>query len=285
MGMPTMHKHHLTASAALVAFLALSACGTSPGPGAGDGGTVRPDLPVAGVRWSVESVTVDGRKTAAPADAHLSINSKGRAGGNLGCNHFGADTTVEGDTITFGRAVTTEMACEKPVQSFENALKAALTGKVRAELADGTLTLTTADGDSVRLTERPDAPLVGTKWTVESLISDRTASSLPAAAQGKAYVVFGKDGSARGNLGCNSFSAKATAEGTAITFGPVASTRKLCPGPGMDVERALLKAMKGKTTYKITDGSLTLTGADGAGFAATASDEGKAPGAGTETDK
>ena len=47
-------------------------------------------------------MTVDGKKSAAPAGAHVEITSKGRAEGNYGCNRFGADVTVNGDTITVG---------------------------------------------------------------------------------------------------------------------------------------------------------------------------------------
>ncbi|WP_435372406.1 META domain-containing protein [Streptomyces ficellus] len=270
--MPTTYKHHLTASAALVALVALAACGTEPGSGAGDGSTsVRPDVPLTGVHWSVDSVTADGRKTAAPAGAHVMIDAKGRATGSYGCNHFTAKASIEGDTVTLGDATATEMACGEPAQSFENTLKSALTGKLKATLADDRLTLTTPGGDTVQLSEQPPAQLTGTKWTVQSRTSGETVSSLPAGTEGKAHFVFGEDGSVRGNLGCNSFSASATTEGSTITFGRVSATRKLCPGPEMEVERALLKVMSGKATYTIEHRTLTLTAPDGTGVAANAS--------------
>lgn len=276
--MPTMLRkppHRTRAAAALVPLLALglTACGTQGGngSGAGDGSSsVRPDVPVTGVHWTVESVTVDGRKTAAPAGAHVEIDTKGRAKGNFGCNHFNARAAVEGDTITVSDTGMTEMGCPEPLQGFEDALKSALTGKLKARLADGELTLTTTDGDSIRLSEQPPAPLVGTKWTVNSLVSGQAATSLPAGTEGKASFVFGKDGSVRGNLGCNQFSAPVTTEGSTLTFGRVTSTRKLCPGPEMELERALLETMKGKVTYKIDHRSLTLAAPDGTGFAAGA---------------
>ncbi|QGV79760.1 META domain-containing protein [Streptomyces ficellus] len=275
--------HPARAAAALVPLLALAlaACGTQTkdGSGAGDGSSsVRPDVPVTGVHWTVESVTADGRKTAAPAGAHVTIDAKGRAQGNFGCNHFSAKAAVEGDTVTLTDATMTEMGCPEPHQGFEDALKTALTGKLKAELNDGALTLTSTGGDTIRLSEQPPAPLEGTKWTVNSLLAGRTATSLPAGTEGKASLVFGKDGSVRGNLGCNQFSTTVTTEGSTMTFGRVTSTRKLCAAPQMELERALLEVMKGKVTYALDHRSLTVTAPDTSGFVAGAPGEQAAQG-------
>ncbi|MEE1754158.1 META domain-containing protein [Streptomyces sp. SP18CS02] len=268
-----MQKQHLTTVAAVAALLALTACGTESGSGAGDGGSsVATDLPVTGVHWSVKSVTVDGKRTAAPAGAHVRIDDKGGAKGNYGCNQFTAKASVEGETVTVSGGAMTEMACPEPVQGFENVLRSAFQGELKGTLSDGTLTLTTAGGDKVTLTEQPPAPLAGTEWKVDSLTSGETATSLPSGTEGKAHFVFAKDGTVRGSLGCNSFTSTTTTDGSTITFGRVATTRRLCPGPEMDLERALLKAMAGKVRYTIEHRTLTLTAPNGSGFAAEAAD-------------
>ncbi|MEV4684009.1 META domain-containing protein [Streptomyces kurssanovii] len=269
-------RNQLSISVTALAVLALAACGTESGAGSGDrgdgGGTVQPDVPVTGVHWSVDSVTVDGRRTKAPTDAHVEITDKGRAQGNYGCNHFGADVKIEGDTITVGPGEMTEMACEEKIQGFEDTLRAAFAGKLKAKLSDGRLTLTTEKGDSIALTSEPSSPLVGTKWSVNSLVSGQTAASLPAGTENKAHLTFAKDGSVSGSLGCNRFTSTAKISGDSITFGRLASTRKLCEGPVMDVERQLVKVMDGTVTYELGHRSLTLTASDGKGFAAVASD-------------
>ncbi|UYQ63098.1 META domain-containing protein [Streptomyces peucetius] len=263
----------LSISVTALAVVALAACGAESGSGPGSGGgTVQPDVPVTGVHWSVDSVTVDGRRTAAPADAHVEITDEGRAQGNYGCNHFGADVKVEGDTIIVQPAEMTEMACEEKVQNFEDMLRAALTGRLRADLTDGRLTLTTQKGDSITLTSEPPAPLVGTRWTVNSLVSGDTAASLPAGAEDKAYLTFGKDGSVAGSLGCNRFTSTAEVSEDSITFGRLAATKKLCEGPEMDLERKMVKVFEGTVAYELNHRSLTLTGPDGEGFAALATD-------------
>ncbi|MEV7105932.1 META domain-containing protein [Streptomyces atroolivaceus] len=265
---------------AVLATLTLAACGTDPGTGAGSGdsgdgsGTVRTGPPVTGVHWTVSSLTVDGKKTAAPAGAHVEIGSDGKATGSLGCNRFTAEAAVDGDKITVGPGTTTEMACDEDVQAFEKAMGRAFSGELRAAVAGRgdakTLTLTTGAGDSIALTSEPPAPLAGTAWKVTGLVSGSVAASLPAGTENKAHLTFGKDGSVEGNLGCNSFHGKATVSGSTLTFGPLASTRKMCPGPEMDLERALRGVLEGRTTYEIEHRSLSIEAESGKGLHASA---------------
>ncbi|MCK8676461.1 META domain-containing protein [Streptomyces lichenis] len=269
-------KKHVTAgaAAALVPLLALTAaaCGTEGG-GTGSGSVQPAPAPkVAGVHWAVQSVTVDGKKSGPPAEgAHLTIE-KGRASGSLGCNGFSAKAEVKGDTVTVSERTSTEKACPGPASDFEAALSDAFTGKLTAKSEKGgALTLTGADGKTIRLAEQPATPLEGTDWTVESLVKGETTASLPKGTEAKATMVFGKDGSLRGNLGCNSFSTTVKKSGATLAFDRVTSTRKLCAGPEMELERALTKTLEGgKATYGVENRTLTVTAADGTGFTAQA---------------
>ncbi|MER5885970.1 META domain-containing protein [Streptomyces sp. NPDC001941] len=264
-----MEKQRITAVTA-VALLALTACGTESASGPKAGDSVAEDAPVTGLHWTVESVTAGGRRTAAPAGAHVEIDTKGGARGSYGCNHFQATAAVSGDTVTVKPGVSTQMACEQKVQDFETAFKHALTGKLTAKVTDDRLTLTTASGDAVALTAEPDAPLTGTTWTVDALTSGGTARSLPAGTEKGAHLVLGEDGSVRGSLGCNTFTATAPATGSTFAFGRLATTRKLCQGPAQELEQALLKVLDGKVAYKLDHRTLTLTGPSGQGLSATA---------------
>lgn len=270
---PRDMRYQLSIPVTAMALFALAACGTQTGSSSDGGTSVAPDAPLAGTRWSVDSVTVDGRRTAAPDGAYVELTEKGRAQGNYGCNHFGADVSIEGDTLTVGPGEMTEMACEERIQGFEDALRAALAGKLKAGLSDGRLTLTTDGGDTVALSEEKPAPLVGTAWTVDSLVSGKTAASLPAGSEKKAELTFTEDGKASGSLGCNRFSATAKVSGTTIAFGPVSATRKLCPGPEMELERKLTALLeKGTLAYEVKHRALTLTAPDGEGVGAVARD-------------
>lgn len=276
-----MRKQTVTTVTTLttLALLALAGCGTESGTdsaregdGAAEAGSaVRTDLPLTDVRWSIDSLSVDGKKTAAPAGATVEIDSKGQAGVTGGCNSLGGQVTVDGDTITVGEKNMTKRGCSEDLEAFEAALNRAFDGKLKAKGDDKRLTLTTAAGDTIALSAEKAAPLVGTGWSVTSLISGRKAEPLPKDKKGetgKATLTFAKDGTVSGTLGCNSFSASAKTADSTITFGPVKSTRKLCPEPGMSLERELLKVLDGKVTYEVHHRELTLKAADGTGFGA-----------------
>lgn len=257
----------------ILTLLTLAACGTEPGPGGGSG-SVREGPAVTGVHWSVTSLTVGGKRTAAPAGAHVEFGPSGTAEGSFGCNRFTADARIGADSVTLGPATTTAMGCEQDVQRFETALARALDGELKTSVTGRgggrTLTLTTVGGDRIALAAQPPAPLTGTTWKVTSLISGDTATSLPTGAEGRAVLTFGEDGSVEGNLGCNSFHGEAAVSGSTITFGALASTRKMCPPERMEVERALLEVLDGRTTYELRHRDLSLTAPSGRGLAATA---------------
>ncbi|MGW7209969.1 META domain-containing protein [Streptomyces sp. NPDC054837] len=131
-----------------------AACGTDE---AGSG-SVGAEKPVTGVHWNVDSVTVDGKTHKAPDGANVELKD-GKAAGNYGCNHFNAKvTTAEDGTIRLSHATTTRMACEKPVMTFEQTLADTLVGgALKTAVTDDHLTLTTASGDTVRLTEAAES--------------------------------------------------------------------------------------------------------------------------------
>ncbi|MEV7294395.1 META domain-containing protein [Streptomyces microflavus] len=270
-----MHTQRMAVSVSVLALLTLAACGTESGSGSGSGDgsdTVQSDVPVTGVAWSVDSLTVGGKKTGAPEGSRLEIDPKGRAKAGFGCNHISADARVEGDRITFGKPVSTQMACDETTEKAEKAALAAMDGEVTAKLSGEKLTLTTEGGDTIALSEEKPAGLVGTRWAVNTLLSGETATTVPAdlPKERVPHLTFGEDGTVHGNSGCNSFHGKAAVKGSTIDFGPPAGTRKMCPEAEMEVERAVLAALDGPATYTIKGSTLTVTSKDGKGIGATA---------------
>ncbi|MEI5099079.1 META domain-containing protein [Streptomyces sp. PmtG] len=245
--------------------------GKSGKPGSGSAGS---KAPLTGVRWNVESLTVDGEKQRAPSGTYVRLGGKGGAGGHFGCNGYGADVSVRGDTVRFQPGVHTEMACD--ALDFENSLARALDGELKADkakLANGRLTLTNADGDRITLTSGPTdpgAPLEGTTWAVDSVGKDDSTRPLPKQVAGKARLTFGKDGTVRGNLGCNDVTATAEPRDGALALGTPKLTRMMCVGAKAKTERDLLKLFKGTARYEVKDDGLTLTAADGTVVSASA---------------
>ncbi|MGW6418048.1 META domain-containing protein [Streptomyces sp. NPDC055055] len=257
----------------LVPLLLLPACGTEGGAGSGSGAdTVRPDVPVAGTSWTVDAVTVDGRRSAAPDGARLDFGKDGRARGNTGCNTFGAAVVVRGGGVTVTPQEVTEMGCAADRQRFEQELLKALSGRLEATTKDDTLRLESSDGrKGLELTAEPPAELRGTTWKIDGLVSGTSTASLPAGGEGKARLVLGADGRMSGNLGCNNFSAKARVDDRTLTVeGPAATTRMMCTGPQMELETKLYALLDGPLTYRLNHRTLTLTDASGEGFTATA---------------
>ncbi|MGX1670088.1 META domain-containing protein [Streptomyces sp. NPDC055400] len=260
-----MHRQsrNLTVLAALLPLAAVAACGSQT---VSVGGT-----PVTGVRWNVESVTVDGTKTRAPESAYVEFPSADRARGNYGCNNFDVEAELDGDTIHLGKGIATLMLCtDKKQRAFEKTFARAIGGSNHARTDGDHLTLTTEDGDTIALVKERPAPLIGTEWTVTSLLSDDVATSLPGEAVGKAKLRFGKDGAATGSLGCNRFRAKAEFRDGHLTLGRPVTTRMLCQGPRMDTEHALLKLFAQKLSYEVQGRTLTLKAPDGTGAVAGA---------------
>ncbi|WP_328318349.1 META domain-containing protein [Streptomyces sp. NBC_00388] len=263
-----MHTQR-TAVAALALFT-LAACGTDKGSASST--PAEPDVPLTGTGWTVDSVSAGGTVRKAPAGAGIAFE-KGRVSGSSGCNHFSAPATVKDDTLTVGAATSTLIGCPKNLQWYETALHKTLTGKLAVRLSGGKLTLRTGKGDSVTLTRKPaeqPAPLTGTAWKVDALVDGASISTLPRGTAGTAHLTFGKDGSVRGNLGCNRVSGMAKVTDGTVTFGRLTTTRMMCKAPAMTLERKLLTVLHGPVRYGIEHRVLTLTAADGTGIRATA---------------
>ncbi|MFC7310150.1 META domain-containing protein [Streptomyces monticola] len=275
-----MHTQRKTLStvgavSAAAALGLLTACGGDK-TGAGDA-PAEPSVPVTGTHWTVDDVTANGKKIDAPGTkAHVAFDKKGRATGNFGCNGFGGTASVKGDTITVGKIISTKMSCGEKIDNLEKTLNDALQGKLKAKVSGGKLTLTTAKGDAITLSSEQPAELTGTRWELTGLLNKDVVDSLPKSAAGQAHLIFGKDGTVRGNLGCNQLNAKAEIlDNGKIKLGPAGLTRKMCPGDAMKAERELVKLFDSTVDYEILHDKLKLTAADGKGVNASAVQQGK----------
>ncbi|HET9346290.1 MAG TPA: META domain-containing protein [Candidatus Limnocylindrales bacterium] len=110
----------------------------------------------------------------------------------------------------------------------------------------------------------PSAPgaedLSGTSWTLVDLGGTAPAEGT------SATLAFDAADAVSGKTGCNSFNGQAAIDGSAIDFGPLATTRMACPEPQMSLETAYLGALDAATSWKIEDGKLILEGGTTATF-------------------
>lgn len=109
--------------------------------------------------WRLDSYGSPGNTTPAAPDVDTSITftEDGKIEGNVGCNGFGGDYTVDGNTITFGPIVSTLMFCEGPVGDQETTTLSVLAETVSYTLEGDTLTITSSDGSSVIVLSRKSA--------------------------------------------------------------------------------------------------------------------------------
>jgi len=104
----------------------------------------------------------------------------------------------------------------------------------------------------------PAAPaLGGTSWTLASIEAlGASTGTLPGA---DITLDFSADGQANGAAGCNTYNGTYTLTGDTLTFGPLITTRMMCPEPIMKQEQAYLAMLSNPSTVKLETNSLTLT--------------------------
>ncbi|NGO12807.1 META domain-containing protein [Streptomyces sp. HC44] len=269
-----MHTQRLTLSVlAVTGLLTTAACGTESGDDQSASVGAGQKSAITGKHWKVETVSVGGTTYDAPAEAHIEFGEDGKVGGNYGCNHFGATAEMKGDTIKVGPdTLQTKMACGDKPMEFESKIAEALSDStIKTEVNGDKLTLTTQDGQTVKLTTEEPAKLVGTKWNVTgSTNKGGTVTALASEAEGKVHLTFDGKDSVRGQLGCNKVTAKATVSDGRITLGSPSTTRMMCSPSLMDTEKALLKLFDGPVSYELKHRTLTLTSENGTGLEAVA---------------
>lgn len=106
------------------------------------------------------------------------------------------------------------------------------------------------------------ADLNGTSWTVESLVVDGVASP---PIDGVTMTAAFDGGEVAGSAGCNNYFGSYETDGDHITFGPLGSTKRLCPDPpGADErEHVYLALLGGAERYSVDGGQLTIEAAGG----------------------
>lgn len=248
--------------AGAAAALLLTSCGdTTPGSGV-DPATLDGD-------WQLTSGSVDGADLdLAAGDVTLTVDGE-QWGGTSACNQYFATATLEGDQVTLGGVGGTEMACDEPRMALEAAYLAALQ-RVTTATTDGD-TLTLSSGDGVVLEFGPVAPtpaadLVGTTWTLTTLLDGETASSTVGE---PATLTLADDGTVTGSTGCRTFRGGWEQDGDVITIGPLATPKIACSPETQPQDTHVLAVLDGEVGVSLDGQSLTLE-RDGLGLGYTA---------------
>ncbi len=251
-----------TAGLMLLATTALAACSNST--------TAAPQPPQADLLGrTFVSTTVDG--TPIPGGGPLTVEfvAPDRISGSAGCNRAVGTADFANGTITTGPMATTMMACPGDRGASDAWLTSFFEDGPAWNLDGDTLRLSTAAATVTMLDKKvaqPDRPLTGTTWVVDSTISADAITSSRAIEDSTPSIQIADDGTVTGSTGCNSFTGTAQIAGDTVTFGPLATTMRMCEPDVAEVETAVLAALDGAATVTIDSDRMRLMNANGNGL-------------------
>ncbi len=227
------------------------------------GNETAPPTTLEGATWQLASYGDAASPTMVPADVTVTAKfAEGKVSGNAGCNSYSMNYVVDGDTLTTTPGPVTMMACPEPIMAVEQAYLSAMAKAQTYAIADGQLTIF-YDGGQLLFSPQAQAGLEGTDWLVTGYNNGKEAV-VSVVADTEITMRFA-EGKLSGVSGCNNYNAPYTLEGSNLTIGPAASTRKMCPGEGvMEQEQQFLAALTTVATWEIAADQVTLRTADGA---------------------
>ena len=247
------------------AVLAVSACGSS--------NDVKASATTAGSSTTLEGTTwVLAKKTELGAELGDVVVSatfaNGTVSGTSGCNTYGGPYKVDGDKLTIGpNLISTQMACGPAETAVEKVVLERLP-KVASYTIDGsTLTLADSGGKQLFVFDASvGADAIVGSWNV---LSYYTGDAIVSVVSGSTVTAEFKDGQITGNTGCNNYMGPYKIDGSNITIGPLASTKKACSSDDLSKQEAsYLAALEVAKTFAVTGNRLDLF-REGGTFAAT----------------
>lgn len=254
------------AAPALALVIVLAACTAAGGSGS-PAATGPIDLQGS---WVLTSGTGPSGPLVLVEGARVTIVFRGsQVSGQAACNQYGGTVAVAGNAIHFSAMSTTEMACAEPIMSLEAAYWGAFTLVTRVVRQGDTLTLS---GQGARLDFElappvDDAALVGTAWTLDSLIFGEVVSSVA----GSPTLELRDDGTLVGSTGCRDVTARYQVAGDEVQVTDLAATGT-CAAELAQQDEMVVGVLEGSFTVAIDGPSLTIMGDGGQGLGYRAPD-------------
>lgn len=217
--------------------------------------------------WLLEQGTHDGRTVPIIEGSPITMTIDGsEIGGSAACNMYGGTIERDGAGIRISALTTTEMACEEPIMASEAAYVAALADVTTVARSEDRLALS---GQEVELEFSllppvPAAELIGTTWTLDSLIAGDTVSSVTGE---QATLQLRDDGTLSGSTGCRSFGGTYEMTGDEVRVTDLAADTRACPDELAGQDDHVLAVIGDGFTVRINGNRLTLShGASGLSY-------------------
>jgi heat shock protein HslJ len=219
-----------------------------------------PERPLTGTVWVLEAITAADTVQSVLAGTRVTLEfTDERAFGSTGCNHYGASYSMAEGGISLGVMEVTLQDCGADIMAQETAYLTALDSAESFTLEGGALVIHSPDGGLVfKVAE--NLPLEDTDWILDGIaVGDAIVSTW---IDPEISATFA-DGQVAGFSGCNQYFANYETDGTALSFGPIGGTKKMCDDERMQREGDFLAALGAVAGYVIRMDTLTLTDAAG----------------------
>jgi heat shock protein HslJ len=197
---------------------------------------------------------------AIPAGVGITASfTNGTVSGSSGCNQYHAAYTVTGSQLRIGVPASTLKACVGPALIAEQAYLRALPAVESYTISSGgSLELSTKTAKV--LTYARQSQSVAGSWDVIAYLNHAATGFVSVIAGTKVTADFDTAGAVSGSSGCNNYNGPYTAQGSTISIGPLAGTRKLCTEPAgvATQEGDFLAAMEASKSFTVSGTVLTL---------------------------
>ena len=264
-----MRKFAIILAAVALVGLVAAACGDDSTDGRVTTSPVGSDADaLAGTSWVAQRTSNDsgGREALAGNEPTVEFGADGRTVfGSTGCNLYSGDVTIGSGTISVTQVTVTERACiPRGVMEQEALFLEILTSADEFTLANAILEVTSIEGSVSFVEPVPavDAALDGSAWALDSLIDAEVAMSVLTTTT-PSLTVDTREGSMRGNTGCNNFGGAVMIEGSGLTVTEMTWTEIGCEPDIMLQESLILDVLQNAERYEIDGDHLTIFSTDG----------------------
>jgi len=234
----------LVAVAAAAAMI-MAACG-----GESDGGTLED------TSWIVDRLQgADGSLESPVADTVLSAEfSTDVVSGFSGCNSYMGSFATDGNSFSAGPIAGTLRLCDPPaVSQQESRFLMLLESADRWRRDRDQLELRSGSDVLIAFSAATPPQLAGSSWTL--LGYNNQADAIVSTTLDTEVTMMFDDTTASGSAGCNGYNSQYETSETALTFGAVASTRRICADPPgiMEQESLVLSNLELVRTFAVTE--------------------------------
>lgn len=243
--------------AATAVLVMLAGCATSEPTDTGPEDGSEPEA-LAGTEW----VLAEGVPVVAGYPITLRVED-GEVRGTAACNTYSATVVITGDALEIGDIAVTEMGCPEPgVHDSEAAYLGALQAVERYEHEAGRLLLS---GPGVELrfeaaTPVEDAPLTGTDWQLESLVTGSGPDGTVSSTMADATLRLDDDGTMRAFDGCNELAGRwVLGDDGVLVVSEVVTTDVACPSLADQVEHISEVLVEATPVVTVEGARLVLT--------------------------